>query len=767
MSNQPTTGASVTQGHLEILRAVAPPQPVSGSYRRLMALAALVLLLLPLAYLSLVATVGAAGWWWAMEGAALLPDRGAASRGAIYGVLRLGPCLLSLMVCLALLKPLFSRGRRGDPPQELKREDQPELFAYVERVAELLGAPKPHSIRVDLDINASASLTHGWRSLLSGDMTLTLGLPLVAGLDLRQFTGVLAHELGHFAQGGGLRSTFVIRSLEAWFQRVVFERDAFDHQLERLASNPGYLYTQAVLQAARGSIWLARRLLHGLMLVGALVSRALMRQMEFDADAQALRIAGSQAFASGMQALCLLDRANHAAGVDADLAMGDGKLPDDWSELVLLNRENMPAEVIRATLKPREQNRASYFASHPPTELRIARAEAANLPSGVEREGLARQLFADFSDLSRQLTRAHFKASLGPAFQQYKLHPARRLGRDVAQTLDRIDVLRRDFELLTKQPFLLPWSGEASTCAWTGLAALRSQEAAQRPAFSQALETIGASEAERRVRCLVALFEQGKIPVDRKRHGIAKGEPLQKPRLAEFVRAADQDLCRLKPYSQLLEGQLLAALSAVEAGQHSPSHANVELTPRQQPESLHTEQRASASENAVGTSKPGSDKLQTLLSAAQRAAETLRTLGTVSGQLGALRMSSDILEAAGPLLAENRKSKPASTALAETIKLQAEALQQLQATLTGPSYPYEHSEPGISLERAIFDGLNLQSASSDTLLTNAGTVYNKLIGLQARALADLFSLANWLESNNTGHASQQPGNAATSATTAA
>ena len=57
------------------------------------------------------------------------------------------------------------------------------------------------------------------------DLVLTIGLPLVAGLSIREFGGVLAHEFGHFAQGGGMRLTALVRFVNGWFARVVYERD--------------------------------------------------------------------------------------------------------------------------------------------------------------------------------------------------------------------------------------------------------------------------------------------------------------------------------------------------------------------------------------------------------------------------------------------------------------------------------------------------------------------------------------------------------------
>ena len=74
-------------------------------------------------------------------------------------------------------------------------------------------------------VDATASFRLGAAGLLGQDMTLTIGLPLVAGLSMRQFAGVLAHEFGHFSQGAGMRLTYVIRRVNGWFFRVVYERD--------------------------------------------------------------------------------------------------------------------------------------------------------------------------------------------------------------------------------------------------------------------------------------------------------------------------------------------------------------------------------------------------------------------------------------------------------------------------------------------------------------------------------------------------------------
>jgi len=56
----------------------------------------------------------------------------------------------------------------------------------------------------------------------------------VAGLNLREFAGVLAHEFA-FHPGFGMRLSYVIRGINAWFARVIYQRDEWDLWLAELA----------------------------------------------------------------------------------------------------------------------------------------------------------------------------------------------------------------------------------------------------------------------------------------------------------------------------------------------------------------------------------------------------------------------------------------------------------------------------------------------------------------------------------------------------
>ena len=93
----------------------------------------------------------------------------------------------------------------------------------------------PKRIDLDCQLNAAAGFRRGFASLFGNDLVLVIGVPLVASFNVREFAGVIAHEFGHFTQGFGMRLSYIVRSINGWFARVVYERDAWDMLLESWA----------------------------------------------------------------------------------------------------------------------------------------------------------------------------------------------------------------------------------------------------------------------------------------------------------------------------------------------------------------------------------------------------------------------------------------------------------------------------------------------------------------------------------------------------
>ena len=167
-------------------------------------------------------------------------------------VVYVAPLVVGAIVIVFMFKPLFAPPAEEGRRRSITSQSDPLLFEFVQRICALVGAPIPRRIDIDCNINASAGFRRGWLSLLSGrDLVLTIGMPLAAGLTLQQLAGVLAHEFGHFSQRAGMRLTYIIRSINFWFVRVVYQRDAWDEWLETAAGEPRYSHWLGHLRRPR------------------------------------------------------------------------------------------------------------------------------------------------------------------------------------------------------------------------------------------------------------------------------------------------------------------------------------------------------------------------------------------------------------------------------------------------------------------------------------------------------------------------------------
>ncbi len=418
------------------------PRPPSLLYRMGIVLVAIMMVLLPLVYVGL--TVGVAYLVFlhaTVWGPSLLSESqrgGGRKQGAALILLYLGPLVAGSVLVLFMLKPLLAKKPARPNSRKLEPDAEPLLFEFIALLCRKVGAPFPRQIEVDCEVNASASFRRGWISLLSNDLVLTIGAPLVAGLSLRQFTGVLAHEFGHFAQGAGMRLTYVIRSVNAWFARVVYERDAWDEQLDAWSKNLPLRELQIVIWFTVFLVWLTRRILWALMMVGHAISCFMLRQMEFDADRFEAWLAGSTVFADAMRRVELLSVAWRGVIVDLQGSFFEGRLADNTCELLLINVEQLTPEFVQQIDAARDESKTSWSDTHPASNDRIASAMRENAPGIFQLEGRAADLFHDFPRLAREVTEDYYREVLGDRFLRSGLVPvAEILGRQRADSEGR------------------------------------------------------------------------------------------------------------------------------------------------------------------------------------------------------------------------------------------------------------------------------------------------------------------------------------------
>ena len=323
------------------------------------------------------------------------------------------PLLTGGVAAFFMVKPLFAR--RGPRMQQLAltAEHEPQVHAFVHEVCRIVGAPAPRRVELSCDLNASAHFDGGWRGWFTNRLILTLGLPLVAGLTQRELAGVIAHEFGHFRQGGGMRVSYLIRRLSGWFARVIYERDSWDALIDDWAQEARGAYWAVMVACVQFGVGFSRGVLWLLMNVGRLVGSALQRQMEYDADRCQTVLAGSACFEAAIVKFSVL------AGVMRDVHFNMRRswrshfqLPDNLPLLVEYRVQRIPAERRVKLENMAGLGKTGLLDTHPSTADRVRRARRTGAAGYEISDAPARTLFENFDGLSRLVTMAHYEDDL-------------------------------------------------------------------------------------------------------------------------------------------------------------------------------------------------------------------------------------------------------------------------------------------------------------------------------------------------------------------
>jgi Zn-dependent protease with chaperone function len=374
-----------------IVRKRIEPSSMTLKYGLGLVLVALVMVLLAVAYISMIALL-------------------------VYGVVyqfRHHHYLIGMggsVLAFFLVKPLLAR-RLPEPNRfSLTAKSDPELFQLIARISELVGVPFPSRVDVDCVPNATASYRDGWRSIRGNDLVLTIGLPLAEALTVEELAGVIAHELGHFSQRHGMRLTYIIRSLNRWFARVVYERDTWDALLTRMAHgiDPriGLFFV-----ALRICIWLSRRILWAFMQLGHVFDCFMLRQMEFDADSYEAKVAGSAAFVKTHEKLRSLSAASALVMKSVQESWRKRRLPDNLPGFINFSTDYLTPELQKKVKEAATKTRTGIFDTHPRGAARAQAAVELRQPGIINDKSPAGRLFNNLAGLNKMATRYFYEGT--------------------------------------------------------------------------------------------------------------------------------------------------------------------------------------------------------------------------------------------------------------------------------------------------------------------------------------------------------------------
>lgn len=304
--------------------AMVPPTltRASGKYKRHAWVAVLGLLTFVSVYLALTG-------WFLFTAYRLLSEL---FRGQTHNPLGniAGGGLCALLGAFLLLALFLIRSGGKDKDMEVTAQQEPQLFAFLNALADRAGAARPHRVFLSLRVNAAVFYDITFFNLLfPSKKNLEIGLALVNNLNLSEMTAVLAHEFGHFAQRSMAVGRWVYMAQQVAGQ-IVSARSWLDKILAGLSRAD--LRVAWIGWIMRLIVWSLRSLLDTLFNLVILAQRALGREMEFQADLVSVSLTGSDALVNALHRLSAADGAlSKAMSVAAGEASRGRAVPDLFS----------------------------------------------------------------------------------------------------------------------------------------------------------------------------------------------------------------------------------------------------------------------------------------------------------------------------------------------------------------------------------------------------------------------------------------------------
>ncbi|MFJ2777541.1 M48 family metalloprotease [Kitasatospora sp. NPDC087315] len=324
---------------------------------------------------------------------------------------------LTALVAYPVVRAVFLTRSREDggelPGVPADREQQPAIWAVVDRVAERTGVRGPAGIRLVPDVNAGVLEETRLLGLLPGKRHLVIGTPLLMGLTEGELEAVLAHEFGHYSNQDVRLAGITVAGRTAILRAVGdLHQSADAHKAEEAAK----LQAKAEKRIAKGRKPSEEKATGGVDRVLAKlftlyaklyfrVSESVSRRQEYAADLVAARLAGREATASALRKVPVLDAAQgfYLNGY-ATLGWGAGLLPPPgqfYGGLAHLLSDPKRRQELADLALGLPEHEPDPYDSHPPIDRRVAAVEA--LPDDGRGAGATGPAFALLHDAERVL----------------------------------------------------------------------------------------------------------------------------------------------------------------------------------------------------------------------------------------------------------------------------------------------------------------------------------------------------------------------------
>lgn len=317
--------------------------------------------------------------------------------------------VLSVTLIAIMLKAvLFRHGHQEIRGIEIDADSEPTLLAFIHQTADDVGTKQPRKVYLTPDMNAAVVYDLSWLNLfLPARKDLIIGLPLASQLTLSEFKALLSHEFGHFAQRTSALGRWVYTAQQV-MQRFASGQDAIDNIIDSIIRLPAsfggmvfMFFGGWLLWVAAGFVklvtWAIRTTFALLLRVLVMSSRALSRELEFQADQVAVSVTGSEQIVSILSKLPAIDHAWRDTLSIAQNQARRGPMVDD-----LIHLQDAVMQHLRRVLNDESYGRAPAVDYNERKKFRVFTTSHSNQselwrshPLDIDRENNAKFRYVD------------------------------------------------------------------------------------------------------------------------------------------------------------------------------------------------------------------------------------------------------------------------------------------------------------------------------------------------------------------------------------
>ena len=424
--------------------------------------AALVLSVLPFCYLVFLA---AACWGLVYASDLTIKDGGMGAVPLWMTVARASGLAIGWIVWASMFKPILMRPPRPPAFFELKKQSQPECFATLASLCTAVGGKMPARVLVDGGMSARQALAGFLGAWLSQKTVLTVGLPLAASCSAKELAGELANALGRYPKGFLGRLLLFVSGMNRRLQWVATQRDAWSDALAAHQGREKKKKNSVLKRLLSGFLWITLRPVAIIAWVARIVSRPALRAAVFNGDRCEAAQVGTEAFLQSLRNRVHLMEAWERGEKKLQEGVLTNRLPDNFPQMVarLASGAKAAEKAIEAWNRGTPES--------PGADERAARAQKKPCEGRLDIKGNGSIFFADFQDIGRLLSQAHYQNDLGFDIRQFRLTSGDETRTQDRQNDERLLPVKRYFRGLCHSERALCTMHEAAKASGAAAAA--------------------------------------------------------------------------------------------------------------------------------------------------------------------------------------------------------------------------------------------------------------------------------------------------------